>query len=73
MKPKISWTFHKEHCGNSCAKTCESCGKRLAKNKPMFVREERCGWFRGDDEVLFFCSSCGTRKKQEEREQGLWP
>jgi len=40
------------------AKKCEACNKTFVKNITFAVRETKISWFRGEDEVSFFCRDC---------------
>jgi len=45
------------------ASVCSMCGKKFIKKEVFFVRETKTTWFRGDDEVDFFCVDCSKGGK----------
>ena len=40
------------------ASICDGCGKKFVKGELFVVRETKVSWFRGEDEVDFFCKKC---------------
>lgn len=44
-------------------KPCDGgCGHVFARNEVLFTQETQVNWFRGDDEVAFYCESCAKEK-----------
>ena len=71
MASKVTWELCRtESRPYSLETRCESCRAPFTKKQRVWVREEQVSWFRGEDEVTFYCLSCGSRQKAEEASDG---
>lgn len=41
---------------------CKTCGTKFCRDQLMCVIETQVNWFRGDDEVDFYCEGCASAR-----------